>query len=421
MLSENVLSEICFFLDLKDLLQMIQVNKKYRRAATKASLFKSEFTRIYMSGKQSQVNVSETWKSLCFDMINQERVFINLPFPSLSKDQLSRFFSKLTAILANPEIPLPRLRRDFLTYPSVMQDMLANIDDCNQTFYSDKNPEFEFIETEPNSSQNEILIQLITHAYRVILQVIKTFCDGVCLNIEESEDILKSYLESWEVYSCSIENLKDFLEPFSNKIASLSESADLQGLADFCSNLHGILANIWRDRVWLRLGNRLNTVFMYHLVHFWTQPTKFPSYELCSGYIEAVFDISCDEFLIHFKKHTKTEFFEPFKSLENFLLEGFKGFRIKDKLDLEKLNYLQRILPAGLMMKVIHIIQMPKDWKEEFEEFVNHVGNQDYIIEYNAKRIGIVQSEVGFYSRCKNLEIFDLLTHLEKFKEDLCN
>lgn len=421
MLSENVLSEICFFLDLKDLLHLMQVNKRCQRVASKASHFKSEFTRIYMSGKLSQVIVSETWKSLCFDMLTQERVFITLPFANLSKEQLRRFFFKLTTILANPETPLPKLRRDFLTYPSVMQDMLANINDCNQNFFSDKNPEFEFIETELNSCQNEIVIQLITQAYRVILQVIRTFCDGVFLKIEESEDILKSYLESWEIYSCSIENLKDFLEPFSNTITNLSQSVDLLGLVDFCSNLHGILANIWRDRVWLRLGNELNSEFMRHLLQFWTQPTSFASFEMCSRYIEAVFDISCDEFLVHFKKHSKTEFFEPFKNLEVFVLEGFKGFRIKDKTDLEKLNFLQRILPTGMMMKVIRVFMMQKDWKEEFEEFCNHVESQDYVVEYNAKRIGIIQSEVGFYSRCKNLEIFDLLTHLEKFKEDLCN
>jgi hypothetical protein len=421
MFSENVLSEVFSYLTIQDLLEVLKVNKKYRKSASNPLYYKREFTRIFMSGIDQFPTNSPLWHQLCFDLLKQQKFICNLPTDLSHKIPLSALCTKLTDILALPEIPLPKLRKDVFTYPTQLQDMLANINDSQpepNDFYSEQ---FKFIETAAFSNTDNFLNFFLRPVSSMFLKVITQFCDAYLLRIQESEEFFISYIDSWEKFSLSIQNLSDFVLILIEKVKDLAECIECKEVYSFCYNFHGFMTNIWKERVLSRLQEPLNSEFMKYFELCFKSGEEGFEWVLCKRYSEAIFDVSIDEFSVHFKNYSKTDLNGPMKLLETIVVEYFEGKRILNEKDFDRLDIMLRIFPAVINRKIVQKLNLELNWSTEYEQYINHMEMQDYIIECMAKGIGISYSDVGFFSKCKSIELVDLLTHVREFKQDICN
>lgn len=421
MFSENVLSVVFSYLTIQDLLQILKVNKKYRKSASNPLYYKSEFTRIFMSGTDPFPTNSPIWKQLCFNLLKQQKFISKLPTSLSLNIPLSALYTKLTDILTLPEIPLPKLRKDVFTYPTQLQDMLANINDPQPELNDFYLEQFKFIEFEAFSNTENFLNFFLRPVSSVFLKIISQFCEAYFLKIQESEDFFESYIESWDKFSLSIQNLSEVVLMLIDKVRDLADCIECKEVYSFCYNFHGFMTNIWKEKVLGRLQERLNCEFVKYLAQCFETGEDGIEWVLCKRYSEAIFDVSIDEFSVHFKNYSKTELNGPMKTIETIVVEYFAGKRISNDKDFDKLDRVLRIFPAVINRKIVEKMNLELNWNTEYELYLHHMQMQDYIIECMAKGIGISYSDVGFFSRCKSIELVDLLTHVKGFKEDVCN
>jgi hypothetical protein len=288
--------------------------------------------------------------------------------------------------------------------------MLANLEDFQSESIRNDFHDLKIIET--GFFQSGLFdSHLVLTAFQAFFKLVEVYCEGICLAIEESEDPLKDYLDLWEKFSFSVVNLTTF-----------AQGGLFDGITEkWGVNVHALLIGIWKEKVWKKMGDFVVTCFLEGICRVLRMDCPESEFIVCCRFVEAVLDISLNEFSVHFKTHSRSEFEEPFKMMEKRVLMMFRGIRIKEDKELERMNLLNTLFPSCLLKKIVDEIRMEEDWRNEFEDFRNHVESRDFLIEYHAKKIGISQSELGFYSSCRNSEIFDLLTHLQEFKEDVCN
>ena len=421
MFSENVLTEVFSYLTIQDLHQILKVNKKYRKSASNPLYYKREFTRVFMSDMDLLPSNCPIWKQLCFNLLKQQKLICNLPKNLPLNINLSALYTKLTDVLALPDIPLPKLRKDVLTYPTHLQDMLANISDSHPEANNFFSEEFKFIEIEAFPGTEDFLNFFLRPVSSMFLKVISQYCEAYFLKIQESEDIFVSYIENWEKFSLSIQNLSEVISVLIDKVRDLAEYTECKEVYSFCYNFHGFMTNIWKKKVLGKLQERLNSEFMKHLAQCFQYGDEGVEWVLCKQYSEALFDVSVDEFSVHFKNYSKTDLNGPMKALETIVVEYFEGKRIHNDKDFDKLDLVLRIFPAVINRKIVEKMCLELNWSTEHELYLQHMEMQDYIIECMAKGIGISFSDVGFFSRCKSIELVDLLTHVKEFKQDVCN
>lgn len=421
MLSENMLSEVFSYLTLQDLQQILKVNRKFRKIGSSPLYYKREFTRIYMTGTDSYLTISPNWLYLCLNLLKQEKIFCSLSTNLSNNSNLSAIYKKLTDILAVPEIPLPKLRKDILTYPTPVQDILANINDPQPEPNDFFLQQFKFIETDIFSNTEKFLNSFLRPVSLVFLKVVGFFCEGCLLKIEESQDFFETYLESWEQFSLSIQNMNEFVLLLIEDIRSLAEHMECNEVYSLFNNFHGFMVNIWKEKVLNALQEKLNNEFVEHLACLFVSGEEGIDWLLCKRFTEAMFDVSIDEFSVHFKNHSMSALDGPIKVLEGRVSEYFEGKRIHNEKDFDKLDLVLRIFPSMINRKIVEKLNLQIGWPSDYEQYIHHMQTQDYLVEYMAKGIGISYSDVGFFSRCKNIELVDLLTHVREFKEDVCN
>ena len=117
----------------------------------------------------------------------------------MSRDHLEIIYQEVKVALSNPEIFLPDLRKDMLSFPTILQDILANPEeiDASSNYYYIGN-----IENAINDIQNLIskdpegvFINTLMPLLKAIQKSITLYCKGAKNLISESIDILEVYVE----------------------------------------------------------------------------------------------------------------------------------------------------------------------------------------------------------------------------------
>ena len=134
----NLLNLVAKNLTYIDLAIFSQVSKTANSVCSKDELWQTECMRIYvgnleMYGLQTYttsqllpVKSNYQWKEMLRDMVMAQKEWQTLAGDVFTVDDLKILEESLLTNLLNPAIPAPILRREPKSYPTVMQDMIAN-------------------------------------------------------------------------------------------------------------------------------------------------------------------------------------------------------------------------------------------------------------------------------------------------------
>lgn len=306
MLCDNVIFEIFSFLDLKNLNVVAAVNKKFRKIALRPVLYKKEFLRIFFIGCGDGISFCDTWVSVARTM----GVFAGM----LGGNEFlpyGKVFEWICLQLSMPQIPLPKLRKDAISYNTTYQNIFAYfildnsaIRKKNLNFTQDPETSKKFSKKIPFFSSFSILV--------------KTYCQGIQLQLSESEEILETYLKLWEKFSFSSENILD-------EIFNFFSNEDLENfpeISEFFLRLPSTLTGIWTETVFFALWERLSKQFFQEFCEGFSGNNE--KLELCRRFCEALVDLSINEVNVHFIDHSKLDLGGPAKVLEDFVSLNWK-------------------------------------------------------------------------------------------------
>ena len=428
-LSCNILSEIVQYLSLPELLIVSQVNKKFKESAKNQKWYKREFTKLWINNCNSSTIFIKNWKKLCVKGLRIETYWNTLPITMMSRDHLEIIYQEVKVALSNPEIFLPDLRKDMLSFPTILQDILANPEeiDASSNYYYIGN-----IENAINDIQNLIskdpegvFINTLMPLLKAIQKSITLYCKGAKNLISESIDILEVYVEQWNSYSFAIKQLSIILTPISNMINDIyrlkeSDNANMLGFS-----FVKIMTDIWKKKTFNKLKTRLFDNFLIEFDLSRKQTFCTSSSQKCKSFIESLLDISLNEISIHFKNYSKLTLDDPYKTLHDLVLLNSSVFYQTCDIDLEDYRVISFIFPQvtsvelkKLYNKIIGERLNTADFNLDFIDSGEKV--EDYMIEFKAKYLGYTTSDIYKYSLCRNIKIIDVLAHIQYYRYEYC-
>lgn len=138
----NTLYIIASFLDLQALARFASVNKLFYKISQKSALWKALMWKEYFQDYNSFGYISfsdisrglfwrkllqdePNWKILLKKRVELRRIPKTLPYGSTFKASFGRLLSSIFNAFSCPEIPLPKLYREFQSFPTLYQNLLA--------------------------------------------------------------------------------------------------------------------------------------------------------------------------------------------------------------------------------------------------------------------------------------------------------
>ena len=427
-LSKNTLQEICAYLSLTDLLSFGLVNKRLYTITQSASLFKREFCRLWLNRSIDSKTDSSSWKKICVDSLWINRYLNSLHCSESAKAHTSRILKAVTEILADPQLLLPELRRDIISYPTIFQNILAGPNDAqypSPVFFdleilSSLSPSFHFLENIFCQDPQQIFQQILLPLSIAIRNSLSNHCKGVALFISESSDILASYCELWEYYCSGIKRISEILQPLADMINEIIVAKDTSIHLSF----ETLMMEVWKEQVFGQLQSSLYENFMQNIRRVRTAENSNYLFEKCKQFVEYVLDITLNEVNIHFKNYSKIVIEEPYRSLHELVLEESQEFYQKCSVDYEDIEVSNYVFPqaTSVALKKMYskaIGERLNLQNFEIDDIESIRRDQDFLVKYRAKTLGVTKEDIYQYSLCKAVSLVDIATHI-RYKQGHC-
>ena len=422
-LTVNTLSEIFKYLSLTDLLSVSQVNKKFSLSAKNQSIFKREFLKIWISNSECSKAFLIDWKYLCVKGLRIDTYWNTVPMNIIKREYIDVIHKEVRDALSTPEIIIPELRKDMLSFPTIIQDMLGNNNESICSFYPyNIKSSFKNVKIMISKDPDTIFLNFLMPIMNAIKKSISLYCKGVKSIICENEDILETYIEQWSSYSLSIKRLNMLLSPISDMINyfySIKEPL-VTDVLDF--SVIKMMIDIWKTKVFNKLKIRLFYQFLKELDV--TRKQSFCFY-LCQRpkiFIESILDITLNQINIHFKNHSKLLLEDPYKSLHDLaLFTSINYYQACDAEDADVISYIFPQVTAIELKKLSNeIIKERFNTTNDLEFLETIKKNEDFTIEFKAKHLGLTTEDIFKYSQCKNINLIDVLTHIQYYQHEHC-
>jgi F-box-like len=416
MLPINILSEVLNYLELYDLLSLSCASKRYNKIANKPILYKQEFVRNWIRSYNPSSKSSNYWKPLCIKALRVQKYWKNLSDLSEGSESIYQIYFEVNETLCNPHQAYPELRRDILSFPTVVQDMLGNPHEIfNPKFlFSDDSISklIEFVRHHQNGPKNlKILISLI----KAIKKSIKVYCKGISLVLMEADDIIPVYNYYWNKYSRSLKQLNYLFKVITDAIAEHSASN--------CPNIFKInflelIADLWRVEVFSKTHKPLIKAFntslisilhMNEMIHKGKNSinTNFDAeVHESKGLVESILDITLNKDSVHIKNHSNFPIQGPYKILHYKVLNKIQNFYSEFGLYYQDPRILYSIFPN------ITVLELNKIHCKITGKSTSYDTNSDLLIESKVRRLGLYKKDIFNTRPETNTGFVDILSQI---------
>ncbi|OMJ80239.1 hypothetical protein SteCoe_19555 [Stentor coeruleus] len=419
MLSANMLSEIFEYLELNEIITISSVCRKYRLASNKPSLYKREYIRLFMADSEISQHPSSEWRNLCIRALQINFNQLSFQSPYLNRSDIKFFFNELTSTLQSPDLVFPELRRDYLSFPTLIQDLLGNPNPLERNQYPQVTKKFNtkfnqikyFFELNPS----DFLTNFLQPLSKMIKSQIVNYCKAVDLAIYESISPIEEYMKYWEIYGFTIKKMYTLLYPFMEYFN-----------AELCKNMFEnmnfmkFMIQIWIENVfmtrreqifkeiervnWKIVEKGVNTIGVFRF----------------KAFIESFLDLSLNEVTLHFKNHSRLQVKGPYRDIHEKVVEFFNVESTLKKIDLDVLDNLYLVWPCVTYRKIVeNVINICRNVVEK-ENFEASANDGDFLIELKAKNLGFSLEDVHKVDRCLNVPIIGFHDDLRSFHNEKC-
>ncbi|CAG9323766.1 unnamed protein product [Blepharisma stoltei] len=377
MISLNLIQDICEYLTYKELTCLAQACKKYQRIVYSSKLFKKEAIRLFMGNldlyqtydeytlypklvKQENDSSSLQWKSLLDSHFEIKIGWKQLAGRVLNKNDIEQLYCILLEEFKNPAIPIPRLKAEY--FSSNYQDLIVIGDSIFLDSYKENQNSNsimqalnsqDFLEEFSSDSQIQMLNYAIQYFwspsfdstnspwilkfYSLIYQMISINCKFAYSRIKcySGEDLLDEYTIIWSAFSAAMQNLADFLDPLVQSLNNIRNSIYKTKPKFF--KLYNLMNKIWKEEVFKKLEEEIteNIIFLWRRIR---SSDNDSGINLLIKSIEFIVDHSVDEESLLYKNHTKLFTAEPYKHINENIMEETKIYYQKLETTIENLQ-----------------------------------------------------------------------------------
>ena len=458
MLPQSILSEIMTYLALPDLLIISQVSKRFYLFSNIPSIYRREFKNNWMASTTESGQASSIWKSLCLKGIQAKIFWQNLSDYMLTSFELKILYEELTNALAEPLPVFPVLRRDVFSFPTVIQDLLANPEDqfmidneheeyakafsdyfleyYEDLYYSTSSTDLACIrwnvskihERDSIGSVSTQDSDTFSQSYLVLLlkavkKCIKAYCTGIAQLLLETEDLLKHYCEYWENFTYSAKTVNSLFLPLTEVINEFYETKFTNVQSCPRVNFLKIMTGIWRKTVFEPCKEKILAEVIREISVFRSKNYNF----FVAQVVQSLLDLSLNELTIFFKNHSLLQIEGPYQYLHNGVLEYLCKYYENYSVDFEN---EERVL-SGMFLnntvrearRVYCKVEGKRSGNQDLIiETENYEKNDDdLMIEWRAASIGISiqksSEDIWIYSQCRENKLIDILNHLQSYQE----
>ncbi|CAG9314761.1 unnamed protein product [Blepharisma stoltei] len=366
MLSLNVFQVICEFLTYKELTKLAQTCKKYKKIADSDKFWKNEAVRLFMSeldlyqiydeiaiypklAKHENELSGSQWKILVKNQFEIKYSWKQLEGENLSKNEIDELYWNISEELKNPTPPIPSLKAEY--FPSNYQDLLGNSlfldpneNSSHQGILQIFNSNFQGFCAEFTSiSHISMLISAVYNTwspdfelknypwimkfYSLLYQMISINCKFsyskiVCYS---GENLLDEYMLRWSAFSAAMQNLSEFLRPFTEMVNYIRNEKIKENLKTKEFKLHILMNKLWKEEVFEKIQAELSE----NILNLWR---KIRSSDSDSGLnlliksMDCIIDHSVDEKNLLFKNHTHHFTAKPYKFIHDQAIEKTKKY-----------------------------------------------------------------------------------------------
>ena len=464
MLPQSILSEIMTYLSLPEILSAAVVNRRFLSASNSQRVYRREFLRIWMNSTDTQGQASTLWKSLCLRGINSKRYWQNLSACDFTIFDIRVLYEEVIEALASPPPVFPVLRRDIFSFPTLMQDLLANPQDqymCEvdcQVYSEEIDTHLQMFSGElyqqtsntdlirirwcagkkcgresigSVSTQasyedvpgNSYLVQLFTG----VKKCVKAHCAAVAEVIMENEEALVVYSNYWENFTYSISKINSLFLPVTAMINEFYEMRFPD--KDSCPrvNFLKVMSGIWRKSVFERCKERLLAAVIQEISSLRKEKLEYWYSIESKRLAEGLLDISLNELNIFFKSHSMLALEGPYQYLHLGVIDYLKGYYQATPVDFtSEENLLANIFPTVTVREARRVYCAILGTANSDSLLVQESQNfdkteDDLMAEWRASNIGIPISQssedLWKYSQCRESKIIDIFNYLQGYSE----
>lgn len=425
MLSANLLSEVFEYLEMNEIITIGSVCRKYRSASNKASLYKREYIRLFMTDTEDSRKPSSEWRNLCIRAFKLNFHQLSFQNPILSRSDIKFFFDELTSTLQSPDLTFPELRRDYLSFPTLIQDLLGNpyplennqYPQMTKKFNTKLDPIKRFFELNPS----DFLKNFLQPLSKLIKSQLVNYCKAVELAISESISPIEEYMKYWELYGFSIKKLYTlfypFMECFNEGFYQAGFSKDMFEHMNFMK----FMIQIWRENVFLVRREQIFEEAEKFNRMIVDKKIDVMGIFRFKAFVESLLDMSLDEVTVHFKNHSRLQVKGPYRDVHEKAVKFFNIESTLIKIDLDILDTLYLIWPCVTYRKIVdNVINSCVNDVVEKESFETSANDGDFLIELKAKNLGFSPEDVNKIDRCLNAPIIDFHDDLRNFHNEKC-
>lgn len=461
MLPASILSEIMTYLSLPELLNASQVCKRFYYSSNVPCLYRREFLHIWTSLTDGPGQASDNWKSLCLSGSRVKQYWQNLSDYLFTRSEIKLLYEEVVNTLAFPTPVMPSFRRDVFSFPTLVQDLLANpsdqylIDDefeeysnvissYLQEFSEDlyyktsstdlacarwnaqRPKERDSIGSVSTQDSYENSESYLISLFKAIKKSIKVYCEGIAQVTLEASDVLDAYCNSWENYSFSIKKINSLFLPVTETI---NDFYDLCYPGKDCPriNFMKVMTGIWRKKVFDLCKEKLVIAVIQE--YSYLKKNKYINGCNSKRLVESLLDISLNELTIFFKSHSLVNIEGSYNylhlSILEYLKESYKTLDIDFSLEEDLLRYMFLPVTVREARRIYCEVVGNATGNEEFikasQDFTKN--EDDLMIEWRAKNIGIPTNfeseDLWKFSQCRDTKLIDILNHLQGYQE--CN
>ena len=467
MLPQSILSEIMNYLSLPELLTTAVVNKRFLSASNLQRVYRREFLRIWMSSPDTLEQASTSWKSLCLRGIRSKKYWQNLSACDFTIFDIRVLYDEVIESLACPPPVFPVLRRDIFSFPTLMQDLLANpqdqyLGDFDSQVYAEeierhlKTYSEELYQETSNTDLVRIrwcagkkcgrdsvgsmctqasyedipgksyLIQLFTG----VKKCVKAHCAAVSELIIENQEVLGAYSNYWESFTYAISKINSLFLPVTEMINEFYEIR-FQG-KDACPrvNFYKVMADIWRKSVFERCKEKLLAAVIQEISSLRKNQVEYWYSIESKRLAEGLLDISLNELNIFFKSHSMLALEGPYQFLHLGLVDYLKEFYQTTPVDFaSEENLLASIFPAVTVREARRVYCAVLGTANSNSLLLQESQNfdkteDDLMTEWRASNLGIPISQssedLWKYSQCRESKLIDIFNYLSGYSEKTC-
>ncbi|OMJ88562.1 hypothetical protein SteCoe_9516 [Stentor coeruleus] len=425
MLSTNILSEVFEYLELHEIITISSVCRRYKIVSNKPSLYKREYIRLFMTDPEVSRKPSSEWRNLCIKALHLNFYQLSFKCPILNQSDIKIFFNELTSTLKSPDLVFPELRRDYLTFPTLIQDLLGNPYPLENNQYSQVTKQFNTklnqIKSFFKSNPSDFLKKFLKPLSKIIKSKIINYCKAIELAIHESIFPIKDYMKYWEIYGFSIKRLYTILYPFMEYFNEEFYQDDI--CVDMFEHMNFMrsMIQIWIENVFMvRREQIFEEVDKVNRMIIEKEVDVMSIFGI-KTFVESLLDLSLDEITVHFKDHSRLQVKCPYREVHEKVVNFFNIESILGKIDLDVLDILYQIWPCVTYKKIVeNVINSCGNDIIDKNNFEASVNTGDFFINFRAKIVGFSPEDINKIGRCSNALIIDFNDDLRSFHNEKC-